>query len=137
PIVGRDLDQGHGHGGAQEFEYNGDRGGGGHAQSIEKIQEEDIGDHHRRKDEHDLVEIEFTRIEDALSDHFHQATGKNGTTDDPQTGNDQDSSERQGCGPECGIEEIDGIVADPDHNINKGKKAQDHHHHQEKKVHTL
>src|SRR5690606_37497099 len=126
-----------GHGRPQKFEHYGHGGGGGHAQGVEKVQQKDVGDHHRHKDEHDLVEIEFPGIEDPLSGNLHQATGKNSPTGDPYTGHDQDGPEGKCLGAQGGIHKVHRIVAHSHNQIREGQDSERHQHQEVYIVHRL
>ena len=46
------------------------------AEGIEEVKQQDICQHDRYEDDHDLIEHEHLRIEDAFSGHFHHTAGK-------------------------------------------------------------
>ncbi len=54
-----------------KLKHNGNRCGSWHAQGIEKVEEQDVGDHHCHKNDHDLVKIEFPGNENPLSGYLH------------------------------------------------------------------
>ena len=95
---------------AQQFEYHGDRGGGGQSHCVEHVQQDHVGQHHAQQDAHDLVEIEELRLIDAVSRNVHHAVTERRTDEYTDTGQHQHGFKRCRLGTDGRIEEVHRIV---------------------------
>ena len=81
-----DFQQGHSNGSTKEFKHNGYRSWGGKSKGVEKVQQENVGDHHSNKNDHDFGKDKHFGVKDAFACNLHQTTGENGTSSYTYTG---------------------------------------------------
>lgn len=123
-VRGGDLDEGRGHGTAQQLEDDGHGGGGGQAHGVEGVQQQDVGDHHGEENDDDLVEGEHLGIEDPAASDLHHAAGKGGAQQHTDAGHHHDDLEAGDARAYGRVEEVDGVVADAHEKVHCGQDGQ-------------
>ena len=67
------------------------------------------------------MEGELGRHEYAASGDFHHAAGEQGADDDAQGGHQYDRPARRGLGTDGGVQEVGGVIGDPDDEVKAGE----------------
>lgn len=123
-VRGGDLDEGRGHGTAQQLEDDGHGGGGGQPHGVEGVQQQDVGDHHGEENDDDLVEGEHLGIEDPAAGDLHHAAGKGGAQQHTDAGHHHDDLEAGDARAYGRVEEVDGVIADAHEKVHCGQDGQ-------------
>ena len=108
------------HGAAQQFKNNGNRGGSGKAERVENVQQDNIRQHDRQKDQHDVMEGKPGRHEYAASGDFHHAAGEQRADDDTQSGHQHNRPARSGLGTDGGVQKVGGVIGNSDNEVEAG-----------------
>lgn len=135
-VRGGDLDEGRGHGTAQQLEDDGYGGGGGQAHGVEGVQQQDVGDHHGEENDDDLVEGEHLGIEDPAAGDLHHAAGKGGAQQHTDAGHHHDDLEAGDARAYGRVEEVDGVVADAHEKVHCGQDGQKYQYEQKDAFHV-
>jgi hypothetical protein len=88
------LHDGDGDGRPQQFKNDGHRGGGWQAKGIEKIEQQDIGDHDRQKYGDQFKHHKKLGMKNAFACHLHHTAGKGDAGQNTQASNDHDGVAR-------------------------------------------
>ena len=89
-VVG-DLDTREAERAAEQLEDQRDGGAGGHAQRVEHIEEDDIGEHDRHEDTHDFLKGEMLGAEDTVAGDVHHAVADGGADEDTDSRHEDDT----------------------------------------------
>lgn len=135
-VRGGDLDEGRGHGTAQQLEDDGHGGGGGQAHGVEGVQQQDVGDHHGEENDDDLVEGEHLGIEDPVAGDLHHAAGKGGAQQHTDAGHHHDDLEAGDARAYGRVEEVDGVIADAHEKVHCGQDGQKYQYEQKDAFHV-
>ena len=126
-VVG-DLDTREAEGAAEQLEDQRDGGAGGHAQRVEHIEEDDIGEHDRHEDTHDFLKGELLRAEDTVASDVHHAVADGGADEDTDSRHEDDTPKRAYAAAHGGVEEVDRVVGYPHPQVhNRQREEEDNH----------
>jgi len=117
---GPDFKEGRSHGAAQKFKNNGNRSGSGKAERVENVQQDDIRQHDRQEDQHDVMERKPGRHEYAASGYFHHAAGEQRADDDAHSGHQHNCPARSGLGTDGGVQKVGGVIGNSDNEVEAG-----------------
>ena len=123
--AGVDLEEGHGDARAQQFEHQGYRGGGGHAEGVEEVQQDDVRQHHGQEEDHDVVEAVHVRQEDAAAGYLHHAGGKRGTQHHAHRRHSHQHTAAGGSAAHGRVEEVRCIIGDAHGQVVDGEGQQE------------
>lgn len=113
----------HTQGRSQQGKHQRNGGGGRKPQRVVDIQQNDVGNHHRQKQNHDLVECELLRQENATAGYLHHAAGERGPHQHAHGGHSHHGVVGSGAAAQRGVQEVTGIIA---HAHNQPEDRQEH-----------
>ena len=126
--VGGHLQQHEGERGTEELKHHRYGSGRRHPEGVEGIEQDDVGDHHGEIDEHHVVETEILRTENAVAGNVHHAVAQHAAEEHAHRGDDHQGAEPGRPRTYRGVEEIDGIVAHADKEVERGEQKEEYDH---------
>lgn len=135
--AGDDLDEGDGKGAAEQLEDHADGGGGGHAEGVEDVEQDDVGHHDGEEHTHHVVEGKILRRHDAVARDVHHTVAHGGTGKDADGCNEDDGAIARHLGADGGVEEIYGVVAHTDDEVEHGKDDEEYDNSEKQGIHIV
>ena len=116
------LDECNDKGGTQKLENHRDRCRCRHSERVEYVEQNYVGHHHRHEDADQIVEREMFRSENAVPGNLHHAVA-HGCADEHTDRGDYQHALESGCSrTDCGVQEVDRIIADSDREVEYGQQ---------------